>query len=521
MKRIFTIALMSCMAAGVWGQQTNSSPQGEKKEYVKTFSGCLYTNTQDEFVDREKNATIIWGEDNDVYFPDIISMQPMGSMTKGVLDGDQITVEVPQTVHHQVDDLGFMIFEMDYNLVLLKESVANGTKSYTPIKDAGSVSFTLQADGSVVLNALDEGYALGLTQNNGYSEEWFGAAEYSMVYSPKGEEAFDPKTLEKTSYSYITTGNGGQNSGIADFGYKVKVAFHEDDVYFFNLCPQYPDWWFKGRLEGTQVLVDNNQPMGNHAGTFDASLVFGKSDDNAPLGYSLLPAETQFVFNYDAEKKIFTSATPEVVMFINCIPDQLTYILTKVADPTFVYQDTAAGTPLNPWGLSFFFDEFGSDPETQGYLGVNLPIVSTDQILLNRENMYYNIYLDGEKVEFTKSEYGMLEDNENVPYMFMGNGISAQKLSTAHQIRLKPEGKKMIGVGLVNVYDGISYESEIVEISISYSSLEINEATSGKVVDESFYDLSGRPVTKSAKGIVVKHTLLDNGTVIVDKTFIK
>ncbi len=50
---------MSCIAASVCGQQTNPSPQGEKKEYVKTFSGCLYTATQDEFVDRAKNATII------------------------------------------------------------------------------------------------------------------------------------------------------------------------------------------------------------------------------------------------------------------------------------------------------------------------------------------------------------------------------------------------------------------------------------------------------------------------------
>ncbi len=512
---------MSCMAAGAWGQQSSSSPQGEKKEYVKTFSGCFYTSTQDEFEGREKKATIIWGEDNEVYFPDIISMQPMGSITKGTLEGDQITVEIPQTVHHQVDDFGFMVIEMDYNLVLLKESVANGMKTYTPIKDPGSVTFTLQADGAVVLNALEEGYALGLTQNNGFSEDWYGAAEYSMVYTPKGEDAFDPKTLEKTSYSYITTGNGGQSMGEADFGYKVKVGFHDNDVYFFNICPEYPDWWFKGRLEGTQVVVDNNQPMGNHAGAFDASLVFGKSDDSAPLGYSLLPAETQFVFNYDAEKKIFTSATPEVVMFVNCIPDQLTYFLTKVADPTFVYQDTAAGTPLNPWGLSFFFDEFGAEPETQGYLGVNLPIVSTEGILLNRDNMYYNIYLDGEKIEFTKSEYGMAEDDVNVPYLFMGNGISAQKFSTTHQIRLKPEGKKIIGVGLVNVYDGIAYESDVVEISISYSSIEINEATSAKVVDEIFYDLSGRRISDSSKGLVVKKTLLDNGTVKVEKTFIK
>lgn len=521
MKKIFTIALMSCLAAGVCSQKAEASPQGEKKEYVKTFSGCLYTATADEFVDRERNATIIWGENNEVYFPDIISMQPMGSMTKGILDGDHITVEVPQNVYHQVDDLGFMVFEMDYYLVLLKESEANGVKSYTPIKDEGSVSFTLQSDGTVVLDALGEGYALGLTQDNGYSEEWYRAAEYSMVYTPKSDEPFDPSKLKKTSYSYITTGNGGQSTGEPDFGYKVKVAFDDENVYFFNICPEYPDWWFKGRREGTRVIVDNNQPMGNHAGVFDVTLVFGQSDDNAQLGYSLLPAETQFVFNYDADKNIFTSATPDVVMFVNCIPDQLTYFLTKVADPTFVYQDTAEGTPQNPWGLSFFFDEYGVEPETQGYLGVNLPIVSTDQILLNRENMYYNIYLDGEKVEFTKSEYGMAEDNVNIPYLFNGNGISAQKFNTMHQIRIKPEGAKTIGVGLVNVYDGISYESEIVELSLSYSSIETKEAVSAEVIDEIYYDLSGRRVSKSAKGLVVKHTILDNGTVIVDKTFVK
>ena len=115
----------------------------------------------------------------------------------------------------------------------------------------------------------------------------------------------------------------------------------------------------------------------------------------------------------------------------------------------------------------------------------------------------------------------MPEDSTEVPYLFQGNGISAQKFNTMHQIRLKPEGAKKVGVVLKNVYENISYTSEMAELEIPYSYVGTKDLNAAEVMAEIYYDLSGRRLTEAAKGLVIKHTLLDNGSVKVDKVLLK
>ena len=81
------------------------------------------------------------------------------------------------------------------------------------------------------------------------------------------------------------------------------------------------------------------------------------------------------------------------------------------------------------------------------------------------------------------------------------------------------QGFDKIGVKLVNVYDGVTYESDIVEIDVEENGITsgINETSSANVINETYYDLSGRKVSNPSNGIFIKHTLLDNGTVKVTK----
>ncbi|MBD5356382.1 MAG: hypothetical protein HDR88_05170 [Bacteroides sp.] len=489
---------------------------GTPKNYTKTYSGC-YAYMEIEWVDNlEVPSQIVWGENNEVYFQDIISMMPFGTYTKGTAEGNKITVSLPQTLFIDEEEYKGEIYQTLYNLNLMMPFEDGGFTTYFPVEEPSDITFSIADDGTVTLDSLEEGYTIGLTADEGDGPMWMGFAEYAMTFAPESTGGVNPADLDNTPYSYFTPGYNTPATDQPEFGYKVNVAFDGDDVYFTGLCLDDRSWWFKGHREGNKVVVDNNQSMGVLAGVYNVSLMFGKRDAEAYGGFSFLPSDTQFVFNYDEEARKFTTDTPEVIMFINALPDQI-YYLSLIEDPTFIYQPTAAGTPRNPWNLIFNAKTY--DKSGYGLFDVNLPIVATDGTLLDRENMYYNIYIDGEIFEFDAYEYGLPEDTENIPYNFMSNPIVCSKLSTYHEMLFHVQGFDKIGVKLVNVYDGVTYESDIVEIDVEENGITsgINETSSANVINETYYDLSGRKVSNPSNGIFIKHTLLDNGTVKVTK----
>lgn len=509
-------------AANHVSEEEKGSPifevQGKAQDYIKTYSGW-YVYTQMEHVEnQEVDAQIVWGDNNEVYFRDLISMMPFGTYVKGTLDGNKITVPLPQTIYIAESEYDEEIIQSVYTLSILDRLDIDSEDEYYfyfwPSEEPGEITFTIADNGEVTMDPLDEINAIGIAVDEGDGNMWMGFAEYEMTFVPKETGSVNPADLDNTPYSYFTYGYGCIGLGEPDFGYKVNVAFDGDDVYFTGLCLDDTSWWFKGRREGNQIIVDNNQKMGTIS-IYTVSLMFGKRDEEAYGGFSLLPADTQFIFNYDEENKVFTTATPDVVMFINALPDQI-YYLTMVEDPTFIYQPTAAGTPRNPWNLIFNAKTY--DRVGYGVFDVNLPLISTDGILLNRENMYYNIYIDGEIVEMEASEYGLPEDTENVPYNFSKQAIVAQKLSTNHEMIFHTQGFDKIGVKLVNVYDGVTYESDIVEIEVIDGEITgINEIDGANIVSETYYDLTGRKIVNPSNGIFIKQTLLNDGTVKVSK----
>lgn len=533
MKQLFTMIAAGCLLAAVPASAQLQMPttraefadpiyeaEGDVKNYVKTYDGC-FVYMDMEFVNgQEVETQIVWGEDNKVYFPNIISMMATGTYTKGVLNGDKITVSLPQTAYYEEYEYDGELVQ-SYMLLSLLAPVdyGDGMIMYEPTEGECEITFTVADDGTVTLDPIDNGYALGLIgYEEGYGLYWMGFAEFAMSFAPdNGSTGVDPSTLDNTPYSYFAAGYGTPASAEPEFGYKVNVAFDGDDVYFTGFCLDETRWWFKGHRDGDTIVIDNNQKMGTLAGTYTVSLMLGQRDEEAYGGFSLLPADSHFVFKYDEDAKTFTTATPEVVMFVNALPDQI-YYLTMIENPTLIYQPTAAGNPRDPWNFTFnaaTYDQYG-----YGIFDYYLPIVSTDGVLLDRENMYYQLYIDGELIELDASEYGLPEDTENVPYNFNARAIVCSKLSTYHEMIFHIEGFDKIGVKLFNVYDGVTYESNLVEMDVMPGGITspVDEIPdNATVVSETYYDLSGRKVTNPQGGVFVKRTVLDNGTVINKK----
>ncbi len=494
----------------IWGAE------GTAKNYTKTYSGC-YAYMDIEWVENmETPAQIIWGDNNDVYIQDIISMMPMGSYTKGIVEGDKVTVSLPQTLYVEEEEYKGQIYQTLYTLNLLMPFEDSGFTYFFPIEEASEVTFTIGEDGSLTLDPIENGFLLGLAVDEGDGAMWMGFAENAMKYAIPTGGGVNPAELENISYSYFSTGYDTPKTDEPEFGYKVKVAFDGDDVYFTGLCLDDTSWWIKGHREGDKVVIENNQSMGVLAGVYNVSLMFGKRDAAAYGGFSLLPADTKFVLNFDEAAQKFTCDTPEVVMFVNALPDQI-YYLTMIEDPTFIYQPTAAGKPRNPWNL--VFDATLYDRVEYALFDFNLPVVSTDGVLLDRNNMYYNIYIDGEVYEFNASEYGLPKDTEDIPYNFMSNPIVCSKLSTYHEMLFHLRGFETIGVKLFNVYDGVTYESDLVEIEVTDGEVSgVNVVGESNVASETYYNIAGERVSNPSNGIFIKRTVLDDGSVKVTKT---
>lgn len=497
----------------IWGAE------GTAKNYTKTYSGC-YAYTDIEWVENiETSAQVIWGENNDVYIQDIISMMPLGTYTKGTVEGDKITVALPQTLYLDEEEYKGEIYQTIYSLNLLVPFEDGDFTYFFPIEEASEVTFTVGEDGSLTLDPIENGFLLGLAMDEGDGAMWMGFAESAMKYTIPTGGGVNPAELENTPYSYFAAGYNTPACDEPEFGYKVNVAFDGDDVYFTGICLDDTSWWFKGHREGDKVIVENNQKMGVLAGVYNISLMFGKRDPEAYGGFSLLPADTQFVFNFDEDAKTFTCATPEVVMFVNALPDQI-YYLSLIENPTFIYQPTAAGTPQNPWNL--VFDATLYDKVDYALFDFNLPIVSTEGVLLDRNNMYYNVYVDGEVYEFDASEYGLPATTADIPYNFMSNPIVCSKLSTYHEMLFHLRGFDKIGVKLFNVYDGVTYESDLVEIEVIDGEVSgVKTAYESRVASEIYYNIAGERVSNPSNGIFIKRSVLEDGSVKVTKTVIR
>lgn len=493
-----------------------TSPDGEAKEYTKTYSGCYVYDAVYPVYDLEESATIVWNGDN-AYISDPITMMPMGSYVRGAVEGDKITVALPQTLYVEEEEYNGVVYTAEYTLDLVHYIDFDGFDYYMPGEGSSEITYTIGQDGTVTLDTLPDGAMLGLVGIEDGEAMWVGFAENAATYTPVGDEDFDPTALPGVEYSYITYGYDTPQTHAPDFGYKVKFADHGNDVYISGFCLDEPRWWFKGHRDGNRITVDNNQKMGTLLGVYTVSLMFGTVDPEATGGYSLLPDDAQFVFEYDTDMNAYVTATPDVVMFVNALPNQI-YYLTKIENPTLLYQPEAKGAPCDPWNL--VYNARWIDEDGYAVFDVNLPIVSTDGVLLDRANMYYQIYIDGDLETF--EDYGLAETTD-IPYNHDGREIVSQRLNTNHEMLIFFRGYDKLGIKLFNVCDGITYESNVVEVEVREGEITtgVREITAEEVSTRELYDLSGVRVVNPGKGIYVKKTTMSDGTVITSKVVIR
>ena len=282
----------------------------------------------------------------------------------------------------------------------------------------------------------------------------------------------------------------------------VEVAEDGDDFYACGFCEDAKMTWIKGRREGNDVIFPSGQYMGM-IGDFPINFTGVTSTDEAGL------VETpEFVMECAADGGLYT--------------DQI--YATQIYDSygsTYIYFDTE----LKPYVLEAVRPEKPQEiihevSTGTPYIILRFSPLNVDGYLMDLENLYYRIYLDGRLFRFNVSDYPLLPENTteisvmyNDSWNFFDYDGYYSRLFSFDNLNYD-----VMEVEMVYRLKGKELTSE--RLAIPNPTKEPDGITS--VVGEGevstvCYDLQGRRIPSDAHGPVVRRTLLPDGSQRTEK----
>lgn len=482
---------------------------GATSLYIKECEGYFrsYTGKYAPYSDAEIPAKIVW-DGEDVYFYNILSKGLTNSYVKGHLEGDKIVVPLPQTLLYNQS------LEDGYNLVRLKytEVVSNGetSVSFTIDEDGDQfVTYTVSEDGTVTLDDMGEGVGIGMVFIS--DDQWNGYVDFKQVFAPIDRPMVE-KPTDLATEPWALTFNGS--------GYYVNVAIDGNDVYIGGMCGNLREAFFKGRIEGDKVVVPNKQLVGIYSDTYYIYLMAGSRSTGT---IELSPEDTDFVLEFDAEKKKMVPSDPEQLLIFNASPSRV-LVLQMFQNFTIHYQTSCEGTPQNPFNLWYNTDNY----EWYGFnsFNIDIPCLGTNDNILDEEYLYYNILMDGEVMVFSPDEYDVATEMTDIPYLYdNGNDIYSYG-GSGREIGIYPEaGFDTLGVQLFYNYNGVITASEVATLDIatgnvSYGTSGVHDVSTYRTVtSREFFDLTGRKVAHpECGGMFIERIQFSDGSSVSVKS---
>ena len=502
---------------------------GTTKEYIK-YSIGTYVFEEVEVYEDNFGSQIVFGENNDVYFYNLFSKRPLNSYVKGTLDGNKITVELPQTIAYYDN------FHYGIDVVVLKGEFyeANGDTyvEYYWDDTITSVTYTIAGDGTITLDPIGSGfdgyylpeYTLGLVTTD--DEAWMGYADFVQTYTPDNQKANqipDGVTTEQYSFTYGTEGN------------LINVAIDGDKVYFQGMSELLPDGVVIGTLDSNNIVtITQNQNTGRLSSyNIYTKVVYVNPDfvegDPAHPYYILAPEDVTYKLTYDPKTKTFSAVDKDVYFCLNGLLDSIMYL--------GLYQDIFMtpfsgynGTPANPYGLQFNEESVSR----YGYFSFYFyaPVYTSDKTLLQQDDLYFRIYVDGELMEFEETfgtdllgyqDYlyaGIESPTTEIPVDFDNQWDIVVWSDGMHEIGLYKEGIETVGVDVVYKYGGNTTYSQTMTLDVATGNItsgieNLGSEAAPQTVE--YFNLNGTKVTNPEKGIYVKRVVLSDGKVKTSK----
>ena len=288
-------------------------PEGTVKYYNRSggaYAGRNYGNTPQQ---QDGLITIVFCDNNEVYILNPLSYAQTDTYIKGTLDGNTITVQLPQTLYN-FSGYNLELAWLDVTAYVNGTATSYYNSSIKADRSNTTAVFTIDADGTISLQGSSNTYVLAGVYDD--DEMWYGAGDFESVYTEAvlEDEITPPAGITPVSYYY--SGSSYYSNASHDFVSAVNVVKDGNDIYFQGLATGdanrviLPEAWAKGTLSGNKVTI----PMGQYMGLYGGSSIY-------LLGY-VNNAAGDITFTYDAEADTYTL---DNIMFVNGKNDAIYY----------------------------------------------------------------------------------------------------------------------------------------------------------------------------------------------------
>jgi hypothetical protein len=435
---------------------------------------------------------VVFADNGDVYIKNPISTVALDSYIKGHLDNDVISVELPQKV-----------YEEEYEGVTYEYSLYAVT--YDPDEDEASladnqtVTFSYK-DGVIKQN---EDVILGLCDPD--TGEWTYYGDTNFEFYPFNDTLVSAPSANAEAKLYAFSTDAGAS--------KINVLKDGNDVYFQGLSQYFPEAWVKGSIDGTEVTIPSEQYVGvdyyHYVYFYGAKAVEAYMEDY-DYYYTSYELTENLKLQYDADADTYTF-------------DENTGIVYNLGKEEYYADDSFIGYKIVPQGD--ISESIPSDPailddmdydDEYGYGGFAFSFYDTDTKgnILPTDQLYYNVYVDGEVFTLYSDEYDLLDEYEeltDIPYDFT-NDDDVIAYGTTHYFFYYFEGAESIGVQTIyKSANGNEYRSNIVYVGTDGVNNVLNDAAK-TVKSETYYDLTGRIINTPANGLFIKKTTFADGS---------
>lgn len=484
-------------------------PEGEAQNYVR--SGDAYTNsmfgagqvTVDNMLGRMVRCA-----DGTVYLWEPLSQIATQSWLKGTEKEGVITFELPQAIYSDgMDGVTYTYTVQMAHYQALSETDETVGGVYVPNGEGETRNLVFrEVDGVWVMDSetmKDHPVVLGMFDDE---DKWVIFSDWNMKYTKfDGKSLTPPEGLETQTWEFVY-GQQGMN---------VKLGFMDNDVYMSGIAG--PTTWIKGELKDNVISFPSRQLVGINNN--DRLIYFYGADEEViyneeyDFSYTVYTEVEAAKLNYDAENKVIKGDNAMVLAVGN---NGIDYYETAFSKPVIsLVTGEVSKVPANPVP-----DLFSAYEPTAGYGTAYFifPMLNVDGHLLNVENLYYRLIVDGEAYEFMPEDYEGLEAaTTEIPFTFTNMNTISYYSDVNHFFNFYFDGAESMGVQtLYKDEDGKAYESEI-KYFFDYTKADEIHAGEGNIAGIEYYDLFGRRISAPEKGISIKCTRYADGQMKAEK----
>ncbi len=525
MKKIFTSVAFAALASSSIGASAAMYAPEVKMGAAEVNDRIIFEapegelswldRTCDGFVTKAFDAThgkilgsivqMVDGEDGYVYLSHMASEYPVDTWTRFEKEGNTLVMEGVQAIYQEYDeyyDEDFIVYLAPMKVVINENNIG-----YFVVTDDARFVLNIGEDGTltsadpdvllgVCVHTLDE----SLVGNDVWI--WKGFGDWKITMTPaSGMPVSLPEGLEVTNWVM----NDGYMNNF------VQVAIDGDDFYVNGVDRSLPDAWVKGKIADGKVTFPSGQYLGADMEIFYYSYFCGAEFfdevDKDGNTYRACSYADSSVFDYDAEKGLLTL---ERGYIINSTPKELF--------PLYFYEDVTIGdqhrnpetAPEAPYGLEYIESDWGNS------VWFMLPNVDEDGNILYTENLYYEIYVNGELQYFDiVDEDWNVENTSRVPYLYddWNDFWVASSDPQDHTVYLYYDGE-VTSVEIRSIYVNENGEDIYSKMGYWGEPTSIGEtAAEKKITSVKWYDLQGRLLNDKSAGVSIRVATYSDGTV--------